>query len=357
MHRFLAALTLAAWPAMVAAGNAPGAVYAITNAAAGNAVVVYDRAADGSLTPAGTYPTGGTGLGAGLGSQGAVIVSADRQFLFAVNAGSDSVSSFRIQPDGLLLVDTVPSGGTRPTSVTFHQGLLYVLNAGVPNNISGFEVDRKGRMTPLADSTRPLSGASTNPAQVGFNLDGDVLVVSERATNQLALYAVGDDGRATGPFVHPSAGPTPFGFAIDMRNTLFVSEAGAGGGASSYRISDAATLTPVSSMVMTGQRAACWAVVTRNGRYGYVINAGTGNISGFAVGQDGSATLLDSDGVTAQTGGNPTDAALSIDSQLLYVRIAASDSIAVFQVNSDGSLTALPSLTGTPPGLAGLTGF
>ena len=56
---------------------------------------------------------------------------------------------------------------------------------------------------------------------------------------------------------------------------------------------------------MTGRRAACWAVVTKNGRYGYVTNAGRGNISGFAIAQDGSAALLDADGVTAVTGGNP----------------------------------------------------
>ena len=155
----------------------------------------------------------------------------------------------------------------------------------------------------------------------------------------------------------PSSGPTPFGFAIDKRNTVFVSEAGAGGGASSYRLTDAPGLDPISSMVMTGQRAACWAVVTKNGRYGYVINAGTGNISGFAIGQDGSASLLNEDGVTVTTGGNPTDAALSHDSRYLYVRVSALAAIAVFRIESDGSLTAQPSLTGTPAGLAGLAAY
>jgi 6-phosphogluconolactonase (cycloisomerase 2 family) len=292
-----------------------------------------------------------------LGSQGAVIVSDDHRFLFAVNAGSNSISSFRIVPSGLVLADTVSSGGQLPTSLAFHYGILYVLNAGMPNNISGFAVDRSGKITPLPGSTRPLSAASTNPAQVGFDDEGASLIVSERATNLLDVYAIDRDGLAVGPFVHASAGPTPFGFAVDKRNTLFVSEAGAGGGASSYRITAGPGLTPVSSMVMTGQRAACWAVVTKNGRYGYVINAGTGNISGFAIGHDGSAALLDADGVTAQTGGNPTDAVLSHDSQFLYVRVAALSQIAVFRVHSDGSLTALPPLTGTPAGLAGLAGY
>jgi 6-phosphogluconolactonase len=93
-------------------------------------------------------------------------------------------------------------------------------------------------MTRLPNSTRPLSAASTAPGQVGFSDDGQTVIVTERMTNRIDTYAVGHDGRLTGPFVHTSAGPTPYGFAIDRRNTLFISEAGAGGGASSYRIEE-----------------------------------------------------------------------------------------------------------------------
>jgi 6-phosphogluconolactonase len=353
----LAAVALFA-PAAMAASDAPGAVYVLTNSPAGNAVLVYGRGGDGSLTPAGSFATGGAGSGAGLGSQNAVIVSDDQQRLFAVNAGSNSISSFRIRPGQRLeLVDTAPSGGSMPTSVTFHQGLLYVLNAGVPNNLTGFTVAGDGTLTPLPDSTRPLSADATSPAQVGFDDAGSTVIVTERATNLVDTYMVGSDGRLTGPLVYPSAGPTPFGFAVDKRNTLFVSEAGAGGGASSYRVGADGSLTLVSSMVMTGQRAACWAVVTKNGRYGYVTNAGTGNISGFRIGQDGSASLLNADGVTAVTGGNPTDVGVSNDSQFLYALVNATNSIAVFAIGADGSLAALPSLTGNPDGLAGLAAY
>jgi len=203
----------------------------------------------------------------------------------------------------------------------------------------------------------PLSADSTSPAQVDFDDDGKTVIVMERATNQMVTYTVGSDGRLTGPFVHSSAGPVPFGFAVDKRNTLFVSEAGACVGASSYAVGGDGSLTPVSSMVMTGQRAACWAVVTKNGRYGYVTNAGTGNISGFAIGQDGSASLLDADGVTAVTGGNPTDAALSHNSRYLYAVVNRNNSIAIFEIGSDGSLEALPFLTGASGGLAGLAAY
>src|SRR3989475_12643232 len=342
--------------ASAASGGAAGAVYALTTPPAGNAVVVYQRGVDGSLTPDGLFATGGLGTGSSLGSQGAVIVSDDHQLLFAVNAGDNTISSFRIWPDGLELADTASSGGTMPTSVAFFRGLLYVLNAGVPNNVSGFAVGRDGSLTLIAGSERSLSGADTGPAEVGFSDDGKAVIVAEKATNRIDVYVVGADGLLSGPTVFPSAGPTPFGFAVDKRNTLLVSEAGAGGGASSYRIGANGSLTPVSSMVMTGQRAACWAAVTKNGRYGYVTNAGTGNISGFAIAQDGSASLLNADGVTAATGGNPQDMALSLDSSYLYARVPVTGVIAIFRIRSDGSLDPLPSLTGTPTGLAGLAG-
>jgi 6-phosphogluconolactonase len=330
-----------------------GAVFALTNAPSGNAVIAYSRAADGSLSPAGTFATGGTG--AGFGSQDAIVVTADRRFVLAVNAGSNSVSVFRVRHDSLQLVDTESSGGVLPTSIAVRNGLVVVLNAGEPNNVTGFQLSPAGDLSAIPGFTRPLSAAQTAPAQVGFSHDGDTIIVSERATNRISTFSFAG-GELEGPFVTPSAGPTPFGFASGARNTLFVSEAGAGGGASTYRV-DGTALDAVSSAIMTGQRAACWAVLTRNGRFGYVTNAGTGNISGFAIAPDGSAALLDIDGVTAVTGGNPTDIAISQDGRYLYTRVANLASIAVFRIEADGSLTPLPSLTGTPSGLAGLAGF
>ena len=343
-------------PSAAPDGEAPGAVFVITNAPSGNAVVAFDRRADGSLVPAGTYPTGGLGSGAALGSQGAIIVSDDRRFVFSVNAGSSTVSSFKIVPGGLALVQQVASGGTLPTSLAYRHGLLYVLNAGTPNVLAGFVVSAQGRMTPIPGSARSLSGSITSPAQVGFSADGSTIIVTERATNFIDTYVVDDLGLLEGPYVHPSAGPTPFGFAVDRRGTLLVSEAGAGGGASTYR-ADGAGLTPVSAMVVTGQLAACWAVITPNGRFGYVSNAGTGNISGFALEPDGSAALLDADGVTAVTSGNPADMALSQDGHRLYVRIPARNEIAALSVAPDGGLTLLSAVASIPAGAAGLAAF
>src|SRR5262245_21272596 len=190
---FAAAVLLSAFiggGVAAAAPNQVGAVYALTNAISGNAVAVWNRSPEGSLTPAGSYPTGGSGIATGLGSQGALVLSQNHQWLFAVNAGSNDISSFRVDRNGLTLVSRVASGGVRPTSLTVSGNLLYVLNAGSDGNISGFTVGNDGTLAPLANSTRALSGNATSPAQVQFSPDGRLLLVAERATQTIDAYRV-----------------------------------------------------------------------------------------------------------------------------------------------------------------------
>ena len=63
------------------------AVYTQSNDAGGNAVRVFERGADGSLTSAGSVSTGGLGTGATLTSQGAIALSDNGLVLIAVLAG------------------------------------------------------------------------------------------------------------------------------------------------------------------------------------------------------------------------------------------------------------------------------
>ncbi len=340
-----------------------GAVYTMSNATAGNAVLVFRRAVDGSLTPATTVPTGGLGVGRGLGNQNAVLLSDDRRWLFVVNAGSNDVSVFAVRRGGLTLVDRVASGGTQPVSVSFDHGLLYVLNAGGTGNISGFTLARNGKLTPLADSTRPLSGAATAPAQIEFNPDGKVLVVTEKATNNISTYTVDGDGRAHGPLVYPAAGTTPFGFAFDQRGRLFVTQAAGGvadsGSMSSYRLSDSGVLDVISPSVATSETAACWVVVTKNGRYAYVTNGGSASVSAYRIQRDGSIVLRDADGRAGDTGAGsaPLDAALTRNSRYLYTLSPRNGTIAAFRVQANGALTALPGPSSLPTSANGLAAF
>lgn len=345
----LAIVALAAASATASAGDpAPGAVYTLTNSASGNAVLAYARGADGTLTYAGSYATGGLGSGAALGSQGAVVLSDDGRQLVAVNSGDSTVSLFDVQPGGLELDATVPSGGSHPISATLHGGLLYVLNGG---GIAGFAVGQHS-LTPIAGSTRPLGAGSAGPAQVQFSPDGTLLAVTEKASQTIDVYPVGAGGVAGAPVVSASAGATPFGFDFDNRGHLLVSEAG--GSASSYSVSGAGA-TAISGAVPTHQGAPCWLVVSKNGRFAYTANAAAGTISGFAVAADGSLSLLDPSGASAVVGAgsHPLDEAFSGNGRYLFDLADGAHRIAAFRVADDGSLTPAGSVA-VPAGAAGL---
>ena len=339
-------------------GNA-GRVYTATNAVAGNEIVIYDRANNGSLSPAGRVAANGLGSGGGLGNQGGLIMSKNARWLFAVNAGSNEISVFSARRGLLTLVDKVASGGTRPVSLTIHGDLLYVLNGGGTNNITGFSMGEWGKLSPIPNSTRPLSAAATGPAQIQFTPDGDALVVTEKASNKIAIYAV-EDGIANGPAVRDSNGATPFGFAFDKRGHLIVSEAFGGApnqaALSSYNVSEEGSdLSVISPSVKDGQSAACWVVVTKNGRYAYTTNTASGSVSGYRVANDGKLTLL-GDGLTAVIGAGtgPIDAALSKSSQFLYVLNSGIGTVNGYRVEANGSLSSTGNVGGLPPGTNGL---
>ena len=322
------------------------AVFIASNGAAGNNVLIYRRNANGSLNAAGQVATGGLGSGGGLGNQGGVTATESGQTLLVVNAGSNDLSVFRARNGGLTLTDRLPSGGTRPVSVAVHDDIVYVLNAG-SDNISGFRL-KSGRLAPIAGSTRPLSGSGTAPAQIAFSPSGDTLLVTEKATNKIVAYAVNDHGIASGPIVQNSNGQTPFGFAFDKRGHAIVSEAfgGSASALSSYNVSRTGTLRSISNSIdATGQRAACWVVVSRNGRFAYTTNTASGTISSFAINRDGSLRLISS--VAATTSAGPIDMDLSGNGETLFVLNAGAQTLQSFDVDqATGSLTALETVSG-----------
>ena len=339
-------------------GNAvTGQVYTATNSAAGNAVLVFNRASDGALSPAGSFATNGMGSGSGLGNQNGVIISSSGRELLVVNAASNSVTSFRIRPNGSLeRVGTWPSGGMQPISIAEWGGVVYVLNAGGSGGIAGFRL-LNGRLSPIAGSARALSQAGAGPAQIQFARGGTLLVVTEKATNRITTYTVGRLGVASAPIVSASNGQTPFGFAV-VNGLLIVSEAFGGAtdasALSSYEVSRTGQVRLISGSVGTTETAACWVAVTGDGRFAYTTNTGSNSISGYAI-KGGTITLLDNDGVTATTAGGPIDLAVSRDSKYIYALTASGNAIDAFEVSQTGALTPVSGgAVGLPPGTNGL---
>jgi 6-phosphogluconolactonase (cycloisomerase 2 family) len=336
-----------------AASDGFGAVYTSTNSSSGNEILVFNRAVNGSLALQGSYSTGGLGSGASLGSQSSVVLSQNNHWLFTVDAGSNQISTFAVGAKGLTLVGVVDSGGSHPISLTTYQDWLYVLNSGGSGNINGFVIGQDGSLSPVTGSSQPVSnggaGAAPGLAQVAFNSDGTTLVVTEKTTNLLDTYQV-IDGVASAPTTHPSAGATPFGFAFDRHNHAVVSEAS--GSVSSYQV-DGNAFSVISPAVVNGQVAACWIAISKNGKYAYTTNAGSGSISSYTIGDDGSLSLLNPTAGITGAGSSPVDMAFSNNGAYLYALGNASHTITMFAMGADGSLNNLGAIS-VPVGVAGL---
>lgn len=335
-------------------------VFVQSNDPTGNQIVVYHRGKDGQLTRAGTYPTGGLGGVAApgaesdhLASQGSLAYDRGHHQLVAVNAGSDTISAFRVQGDRLRLEDVLPSGGDFPASVAIRGNLAYVLNSGGAGTVQGYRVDEQG-LAPVAGSARSLGLANTSPpnflmspGQVGFTPDGSKLIVTTKAsTSSYDVFGVGAGGLlSASPVVTASATPVPFAFTFGS-GRLVAGEAGASS-VTTYVVQPASTLTGPSSQT-DGQAALCWILPV--GGFYFVSNTGSNTLSSFTVDAAGQPSLLNA--VAAATDPGPIDLASS--GGFLYAETGITGAIDEFRVNADGSLTSIGTVNDLPPGIEGI---
>ena len=353
---------LACFMTSTALAQTTGALYVNANQTAANQVWSYLRASDGTLTFAGAFSTQGIGSGGdNLKSQGSIAVSQNRKFVFVVNANSNDITSFSVQPGAqLTFVQKISSGGTFPNSLTVFGNLLYVLNQG-NSRINAFRISSSGQLSPIANSSRKLSGSGALGAQISFSPDGKLLLVAEHMTNKLDTFTVASDGRATGPLIQNSNGIAPLGFAFDQAGHVVVSEVRFST-ISSYSVSSAGVLTSITDSIPDFGDAACWTANTNNpafpNQYSYITNTRADTVSGLRINNDGSVTLLNADGITATlpAGAFPLDDVVSADSDYLYVLAEHLPGLIGYQIHSDGSLTQVTTVTGIPTSSFGLAG-
>ena len=347
---------------------ADGSVHFMTNQTA-NAVVTFARnSKTGALTLIDTEPTQGAGNPIPiepdpsvdpLASQGSLIVDEKNGYVYAVNAGSNDISVLAIEARGLRFVQKISSGGTRPISLAIHRKWLYVLNeGGVTPTISGYTIRFGGSLVGIEGSTRPLVGGSAaDPAQIGFNNDGTMLVVSEKSGNRFDLYNVDANGVAGPPTAAPSYGMKPFGFAFGPRGHLFAAEPFNPLGVSaisSYATSSPLSLDPVSGSVTNGQEDTCWVEVTNDGSRVITSNPGSGTLSTYAATRDGRLTLLRAVAGFPGTDSAPVDIALDPNDKFLYVLENGSHKISAWRLLRDGSLSLVGKYGDVPAGAQGI---
>lgn len=347
--------------AAAASSSIAGHVYVNENTAMSNAIGVFDRHPDGSLTPANppSVATGGAGTGSVVGSQGALQLTADGKFLLAVDAGSHQISVLAVDSAGALTaVDhgTVDSGGTIPISLAVHGDLVYVANAGdgkSGSNYTGFHLDKNGILSPIAGSTVPL-GPSVNPGDVLFNADGSILIGVEvgpdKGPSAIDSFTVGQDGKLapapSSPIPGQAIGPFGSEFSPSSPNTLYVTNAHDGpnkGSVSAYTVAKDGSLTPIAhSPFSNGQTGTCWIAISADGKYVYAVNTAIPTISSFKVEQDGALKLIGNTLFKLPTGLRPFDIRLSPDGANLYAVDAGLDMVSAFSVK-DGVVTELDS--------------
>jgi 6-phosphogluconolactonase (cycloisomerase 2 family) len=361
----LTAAALLATPSLAATQHAgspsAGEVFVQTDNTSGNAIVAYNRNHDGTLSELGQYSTGGLGgiLGGSvvdhLASQGSLSYDAGAGLLYAVNAGSDTITVFAVRGGRLIRLQVIGSGGSFPVSVAVRGNVVYVLNARDGGSVQGFarvgaaliRVPAWHRALGL-DATETPEFTST-PGQLAFTPDGRQLVVTTKNNgNDIDVFAVSPGGAPSAqPVVNADPAAVPFAVSFDAGGHLVVAEAGTNSVAT-FGLARDGKLTLV-SRAATGQAATCW--VARDGSLFYASNAGGGTVSGYADAGSGALAALGNTPADAGT----VDAVASPDGRDLYVRGGANGTVAEFAVAPNGSLTRLGSVT--VPGAVGGEGI
>jgi 6-phosphogluconolactonase (cycloisomerase 2 family) len=345
-------------------------VFVMSNSAAGNSIAMLKRTPSGGLVNTGIFSTRGIGSGPGetvtsdpLGSQNSLKLSDDAQWLFAVNAGSNQISAFKVRENRLQLTSVVNSGGVYPTALTVSGNVVYALNAGGNGTVAGFRLSRNGQLKPIPGSIRSLNLATPNmskqpnllfsPADVGISPDGDWLVVTDKnfgGIGKILTFKVDDDGvLSKNPVITASPDPVPFGFTFDRRGHLLVTET-AVGAMTSYNINDNGTLQPISLSVSNGNRPflstqPCWVDTTRN--FAFVVNTLSQDVTSYRLNRRGELSLVAATSVQLGTAGEAgaIDIAISGDSRFANVVTGDTGIVRSFRINPlTGSLTLTATL-------------
>ncbi|HXW47278.1 MAG TPA: beta-propeller fold lactonase family protein [Streptosporangiaceae bacterium] len=361
-----AAVALLALPASAATTNAwPGPalhpVFVQTDNTAGNTIVAYEPTASGGLQQVGSFPTGGDGgqltgsVVDHLSSEGSLSYDRQAGLLYAVNAGSNTITVFRVIGDTLIRSQVISSGGQFPVSIAVYGNQVFVLNALGGASVSGF-TQFGGYLIPVPFWHRDLGLGTTastvftgTPGEIGFTPDGSHIVVTTKgAANTVEVFQAGPFGLSAEPTITSLPGAVPFGFTFDQYGHLALAETHTDTIAT-FSIAPDGALTQLGSAA-TGQVATCWITAAPDGTL-YASNAGSATESALSTQPDGAVTLLGNTPTDAGT----VDAAASSDGQYLYVQAGGPGNIDAYYINPDGSLTETGSVT--VPGAVGGEGI
>jgi len=368
-----------------AQGNTVGAAYFITNEPEGNFVVSADIGSDGKLKlrrAVNTQGKGAHGQTSPLGpdalfSQGAVKASAAGKMVATVNAGSNSVSVFSMDPQDpaqlTMIGQPVSSGGEFPMSLAFNKegNKLCVLNGGKVNGVNCFIVDQKKGLSAQPNAQRPLGINQTTPAtgpagtasHVIFSEDGKQLIASVKGTPPtagfLAMWNVQADGSLSENFqkVAPQKGGLlPFSMTvIPGKNAILATDAGLG-----FDIFDMSNAnggsTKSSANEIKGQKATCWSSFSPKTKNFYLTDIGTAMVTEVNVADNLKGTIVKQYPQGNNSGTIDNDIATVGKNDFMYIMAANATAVDVMSLNAPGKAQQVQKLDiAGPAKAAGLT--
>ena len=345
------------------AAGADHAVFVQGNELDGNTIHAFARGDDGSLKPAGTYGTGGKGGDQvdaptdSLASQGSLVYDDASGRLLAVNAGSNTVTSFRVEGQRLDDRQVVASGGEFPASIAVHGKVAYVMNAGGEGSVQGFRITGEG-LKPLKGSHRSLGldneeipRFDTSPGEVEFTPDGRNLVVTTKGNNTVEVFPMKRDGlpAAAEPVVNDSAGGVPFAISFDRSGKRMLVAEAEKSTVTTYQVRRDGKLKVLQEPLANGQETLCW--LERAGNYFFGGNTGNSTVTGYRMDKHGALSLTNSVGIAtppSATSQGVIDLAVTEDEKFVYVQNAVSGTVDGFRVEADGALTKVTTAEGLP---------
>ena len=338
------------------------ALFVETDASAGNTVLSYRQASDGTVSFSGSYATGGLGAtSAGatadpLASQDGLVLANHGANLIATNPGSDTVTVFSVEGTHLRVEQQLPSGGLFPDSIATNGNLVSVLNAGGAGSVAEFQwffgrlVALPGQVRSLGLSNSTLPEFHHGPGQLGYTPNGQHLIVTTKlSTNSYEVFSVGANGAlGSTPVVTAAVNGLPFSFVFDAAGNVVATEA-ATSSVTTYRVNANGTLSSIGT-VSDGAAALCW-ISGANG-YFYGSNAGSGTVSSFTETSAGAPVLVNATAATAHAG--TTDSVVSPDGKYFYVESGGAGTIDAFATGTNGSLTPIETIFNIPVASEGL---
>lgn len=344
---------------MYAAENVAGSsstVFVMTNDTVKNEVLAYQRQRDNSFALRGSFATGGRGSGGTtdpLQSQGSLTLSGNHNLLFAVNAGSGTISSFHLLGGLPILVDQETTGGAFPVAVAEHNGTVYVLNAGGNGAIVAFRADGLGHLSQISNSTALLTATNSGGSSISVSPNGQTLVVIEKAPENIDTFPINPDGTLGTVVTTHSVTAGIFATVFTPGGQLIVSEDQPNGtdvsSISSYTINANGTITAISQSIPSFGDGNCWNAITPNGKFVYADNSATSTIAGFSVGSNGALTPIGGTIVASYPAATINlDMVVSGDGNYLYTLNSGTGSVGIYSINSDGTLSNPGDIEGLP---------